>query len=181
MTKTDIYRIALRQHGKTCTEEEVRSDTPPYEVVLCNTYYDAAVRRVLGETDWSFLLRRVEISETEDLPEGRWAHGFVLPFGILRVAKRSTKPYQLLGNRFMTDDDDPDIYVIQDAFEPTFAPRDICTLVGLALAYELCGILAPADNAVMQLILQSYSWTLQPMIAAESPSIIRSPEEGGPV
>ena len=180
MTRTEIYNIALRQHGKKCTQEEVLSQTPPYEVELCNTYYDAAVRKVLGESDWAFILRRVEASDCEDRPQGRWAHGFVLPPFTLRVSGISTKPYQIIGRTFLTNEADPDIYIIPNWFESEMAPDDICQLIGLALAYGLCGILAPANNAIAQLIIQNYSWILQPMITAEAPAYMRSVEEGGP-
>lgn len=183
MTKTEIYNIALRQHGKKCTEAEVKSDTPPYEVQLCNTYYDAAVQKVLGESDWSWLVRRVDLEDCDDEPSGKWAHGFTLPFGFSRVSDLSTKPYQVINGHFYTNEDDPEIYIVPSEFyfNCEMAPHNICQLVGLALAYELCGILAPADNAISNLILQNYSWILQPMISAESTSYIRSPEEGGPI
>ena len=181
MTRTDIYNIALRQHGKMCTEAEVKSETPPYEVQLCNTYYDAAVHKVMGENDWSFMVRRVDIADCDDEPTGRWAHGFTLPFGASRVSSLSTKPYQVINRHFCTDSDDPEIYVVPSHIDCLAAPPEFCQLVGLALAYELCGILAPADSAIANLILQNYSWILQPMISAEAPSYLRTAEEGGPI
>ena len=181
MTRTEIYNIALRQHGKKCTEAEVKSDTPPYEVQLCNTYYDAAVQKVLGEVDWSFMVRKVEVEDCDDEPMGKWKHGFSLPPFYLRVSSLSTKPYQVINRHFLTNEDDPDIYIVPSFFECEMAPNEICQLVGLALAYELCGILAPADNAIANLVIQNYSWILQPMIAAESTSFVRSVDEGGPV
>lgn len=182
MTRLDIYNIALGQHGRKCTQSDIESQNPPYDVELCNRYYDAAVKKVLGEEDWSFLLRKLEIEDLDDdEPTGKWAHGFLLPKRIMRVSKLSTKPYMLIGGRFLTDEDEPDIYVMSDNFDPENAPDDICQLIGLALAYQLCGILAPANSALSQLILQNYTWILQPMISSEATSIIRTPEEGGPV
>ena len=181
MTRTEIYNIALQQHGKKCTEAEVKSDTPPYEVQLCNTYYDAAVQKVMGESDWSFMVRRVDLEDCDDEPMGAWKHGFRLPPFYNRVSDLSTKPYQVINGHFLTNKDNPDIFVVPAFFESEIAPRQICQLVGLALAYELCGIIAPADNAISSLILQNYSWILQPMLASESPSIVRSVEEGGPI
>ena len=181
MTRTEIYNIALQQHGKKCTEAEVKSENPPYEVQLCHTYYDAAVQKVLGENDWSFLVRRVEVEDCDDEPMGKWKHGFSLPPFYNRVSALSTKPYQVIDRHFYTDEDNPDIFIIPSYFESELAPNNICQLVGLALAYELCGILAPADNAIANLIMQNYSWTLMPMISAEATSFIRSVDEGGPL
>ena len=181
MTRTEIYNIALGRHGKKCTEAEVKSNNPPYEVQLCHNYYDAAVQKVMGENDGSLMVRRVDVKDCDDEPMGRWKHGFTLPPFINRVSPLSTKPYQVIDRHFYTNEDEPDIFVIPSFFESEIAPDPICQLVGLALAYELCGILAPADNAIATLILQNYSWILQPLISSEATSHIRSVEEGGPV
>ena len=181
MTKLQIYNIALQQHGKKCTQAELDSANPPYEVQVCNTNYEAAWRKVLGECDWQSMLVKVDVADCDDEPAGKWAHGFVLPYGIMRVSSISSKPYQIRAGHFYTDEDNPDIYYMPEFFDCRIAPENICHLVGLALAFELCAILAPADNAISQRIVQSYGWLLQPMISAEAPSYIRGPEEGGPV
>lgn len=181
MTRTEIYNIALRQHGKTCTNEEVVAINPPYEVGLCASGYNAAVHRVLGEFNWSKYTVPVLYQEVFDFPRGKWEHGFLLPQGVLRIVSRSTKPYDLIGNMFLTNEDHPEIYAIMDNFDCESAPDNFCELVGLALAYDLCGILSPPESPIMQMIMQKYSWTLQSMIAADCPSEERSLAEGGAI
>jgi len=179
MTLTEIYNIALRQHGKLCTEAEVTSANPPYEVRLCTSGYNSAVHRVLGEFNWSHFTVPVIYQELYDFPKGKWVHGYLLPQGILRIVPRSTQPYDLIGNVFLTNEERPDIFAIMDNFDCESAPDNFCELVGLALAYDLCGIIAPADNAILSMILQKYSWTLQTMISADCPAEKRALEEGG--
>lgn len=181
MTLTEVYNIALKQHGKRCTTEEVESLTPPYEVELCASGYGAAVHRVLGEFDWSRFTVPVIYQELLDFPKGKWAHGYLLPQGILRIVPRSTKPYDLIGNVYLTNEDHPAIFAIMDNFDCESAPDDFCELVGLALAYDLAGIICPPESPVLTMIMQKYSWTLQRMIAADCPPEERSIAEGGAV
>lgn len=179
MTRTEIYNIALRQHGKRCTEQEVTSEDKPYEVRLCDDVFRSAVHKVLGEHNWSSRTVPVYYDKDFDFPERGWRHGYLLPQGLLRVIPRSTNPYLLMGTKFLTDEDDPVIYGIMDNFDPEIETDDMCNLVGLAMAYELCGIIAPADNAIASMIIQKYSWTMAPMISADCPAQRRSIEEGG--
>ena len=180
MTRTEIYNIALRQFGKICTEEEV-TEYPTYEVNLCISGYNAAVHRVMGEHDWSLYTVPVIYPEDFDMPKGKWAHGYLLPQGVLRVVPRSTIPYELLGNLYLTNEDHPEIFAIMDNFDCESAPDNFCELVGLALAYDLCGILSPPESPIMQMIMQKYSWTLQRMVAADCPPEERSIAEGGAI
>lgn len=181
MTLLEIYNLALRPHGKRCKESDLQAENPPYEVELCNTYYRSAVRKALGEADWPEVTRYVKPVEAEGFPKGRWSHAYMLPKNISRVAVKSTKPYDLAPGVFLSDSDEPEIYVISSQFECEKASDGLCELVGLALAYLLCGLLSPADNNISQVIMQSYNWALSPMVSAISTSELRDEEEGGPV
>lgn len=181
MTLLEIYNIALKPHGKRCSESDLQAENPPYEVELCNTYYRSAVRKALGEADWPEAMRYVEPIEAQGIPKGKWAHAFLLPKNMTRVAVRSTKPYDLAPGVFLSNSEHPEIYVISSQFDCEKVSDGLCELVGLALAYILCGLLSPADNNISQVIMQNYNWTLSPMISAISTGELRSEEEGGPI
>ena len=171
MTKLEIYNIALSQHGKKCTKEELESQNPPTEVEACNTMYELAISGVLGENDWSFFLTQIELDFDDDEPAGNWTHGFYMPGNVARIAKISAKhkPYLIAGNRFYTNEDAPkDLWGIKwSALQMEAAPRDICYLVGLWLGYLVSTTLSPSDNNLANRILQNYSAQLSSVMRRE--------------
>lgn len=177
----EIFNKALLQHGKTCTKADVESSTPKWEIVLCQNFYRKAVLNVLGECDWVRYTQKIFFDPSYDFPEGGWMHGYLLPQGILRILPNSDQPYEIIRNKFLTNEERPYINAIMDTFDPEDAEDDFCELVSLAIAYELCGIIGPADPNVQTKIRQSYSWLLTPMVSAQSNAQIRSVEEGGPI
>jgi len=177
MTKLQIFNIALGEHGKQITQADITNNI--YEAQMCETYYRNAVLNVLGECDWNFLLTRVVYDPDYDYPEGGWTHGFLLPQGILRVVPRSSYPYEVIGNKFLTNEDRPEIYVMMDTFDPEVARDEICYLIGYNLAFLLCQKLSPANNVLMQMILQNYNLVLTPLKNAQATTYFRTIEECG--
>lgn len=170
LSKTEIINMALRFHGKNTSYTQMASNNPPIEVEYAKTFYDAAVLHALGEADWSFFTTPIEIDFNDDAPQRSWAHGYRVCSDILRLVPMRWFAFEILGDRFYTNEDKPSIWGIKaDCFDDsTKAPKDFCLLVANALAYELCSVLCPSDNAKAQTILQFYSWTLSPMLASRA-------------
>lgn len=179
MTKLEIFNIALGEHGKHITETDITNGV--FEAVMCETYYRAAVLNVLGECDWAYRVQRIPYDVEYDRPEDGWLHGFTLPYGLLRIVKQSDEPYQIMGNKYLTDNPRPRIYGIMDCFDEEMERDDMCYLVGYNLAFLLCQKLSPANNEIMSLILQNYQAMLKPMLTAQSNTETRTIEEGGAV
>ena len=164
MTKLEIYNIALSQHGKKCTQEEIDATIQPTEVEACVRMFETAVQDVLGEQDWSFCVVPIELDREDDEPYGKWHHGYAMPNDIIRIARSdmSMHPFKVSGGRFYTDEDNPEVWGISyTASILEMAPRDFCNLVGLWLGYLISTIISPSDNNLAQRILQNYSAHLQ--------------------
>lgn len=174
MTKLDIFNIALSQHGKRCTQEDLLAENPPTEVEACSRMYDIAVQEVLAEQDWSFCVAPVEIDREDDEPYGRWLHGYRMPGNVIRIARAdmSRHPFFITGGRYYTDEDDPKPWGI--TFMATvmdIAPPDFCSLVGMWLGYLISTMISPGDNNLAQRILQNYSADLQSMMRRENNNV----------
>ena len=170
MTKLQIYNLALAQHGKRCTAAEMSAESKPHEVDACDTMFDVAVQNVLGEYDWSFCVVPMQLERDDDEPYGDWAHGYHLPYGMLRLARveNGTFPFMVANNRFYCDEDDPKIWGIPSgvAYSEMW-PADFSALIGLWLAFLISPIVSPSDNNLSSRILQTYSAQLQTLMRRE--------------
>lgn len=173
MTKLELFNIALSQHGKRCTQAEIDAANPPTEVEACQRMYEMAVQDVLAEADWSFCVAPVEIYLDDDEPYGKWAHGYLMPGNVIRIARTGAgqQPFLITGGRFYTDEDRPEPWGITwDKTVLDIAPRDFCNLAGLWLGYLVSTIISPGDANLANRILQNYSAHLQAMTRREDES-----------
>jgi len=174
MTKLEIYNLALAQHAKRCTADEMTAVSKPHEVDACDQMFDIAVENVLGEFDWSFCVAPIELETDDDMPYGEWSHGYLLPYGLIRIARveNGTYPFMVGRGRFYCNEEDPKLWGIRmDAKCIEYGPHDFCALVGLWLAYLISPILSPSDTNLANRILQSYSAQLQTLMKRELNSV----------
>lgn len=174
MKKLEIYRIALAQHAKSCTQEEMDATVKPTEVEACDRMYEMAVQDVLGEYDWSFCVRPVNLILEDDEPHGRWAHGYALPSGLIRIVRTlpRQKPFRISNGRYYTNEDNPETWgITMDSGIMEMAPRDFCNLVGLWLGYLISTIVSPSDTNLANRILQNYSAHLHSLMQRENQSV----------
>lgn len=171
MTKLDIYNLALLQHGKKCTREEMEMDQyKPVEVEICDRMYPIAVENVLGEFDWAFCVVPIEVDRANDEPFGKWSHGYSLPENVVRIARvdANQKPFMVAGGRLYTNDPDMSVWgVVNDSKIMALAPDDFCYLVAMWMAYLISTAISPSDANLPNRILQMYSAQLQSLMKRE--------------
>lgn len=171
MTKLEIYNIALAMNGKKTTKAEMTAEVKPTEVDACDNMYSLAIKSVLGECDWSFFVRPMNVYLDDDQPHGKWKHGYLIDrCEVYRIARvdAGNEPFQILGERFYTDEDEPSLWgITNDSFILETAPRDFCYLVGLYLGYLISTILSPSDVSIAQGALQAYSGQLSSAMKRE--------------
>lgn len=171
MTKLEIYNIALSVNGKRATKEELNATVKPTEVDACDSMYKIAIETVLGECDWSFFVKPITLNLEDDQPHGKWQHGYSISDSeVYRIARvdAGERPYAFLGNRFYTNERDPQLWgITSDALFIETAPRDFCMLIGLYLGFLVSQVISPSDTALAQRILQSYSGQLSSAMRRE--------------
>lgn len=174
MTKLEIYNLALAQHAKKCTADEMTAQNKPHEVDACDQMFEIAVENVLGEFDWSFCVVPIEIDYEDDEPYGDWEHGYRLPGNLIRIARvdNSGFPFMVASKRLYCNESRPAMWGIPMNVKCIeYGPRDFCALVGLWLAYLISPILSPSDANLSNRILQTYSAQLQTLMKRELNSV----------
>jgi len=167
MTDLELFNITLSIFDREITQEDLDSLTPIKEVRLCKRYLSLSKLKVLREFDWSFLIEKLQIELSERGSYKGFLYGFTLPEGLLKVVQVNTDyPYQIIGNTFYTDVDNPILFGIMEDFKEDYAPKDFYELIAYALAYQIAPLLAP-EGRFDQIVLQKYTWALNGLISAE--------------
>jgi hypothetical protein len=178
MTQLEIFNLALSLHDRVITQADLDSLNPSKEVRLCKTYHPVALAKALREMDWSFFTEKLAIDMSDDVPGWGFLHGFLLPDNLFKHVPISDEPFQVSGDRYYTDNEEPELYGMFKNCSDTLAhPDEFDMLVAFGISYEICGMLSPRSGIDQQAV-QHYSWILGALTAAEVHNNYRAVSRG---
>lgn len=178
MTQLEIFNLALSLHDRVITQADLDALNPSKEVRLCKTYQPVALAKALREMDWSFFTVKLAIDLSDDVPGWGFLHGFLLPDNLFKHVPISDEPFQVSGDRYFTDSEQPVLYgMFKNCFDTLEHPDEFDMLVAFGISYEITGILSPRSG-IDQQALQQYSWILGALTTSECHSNSRTVPRG---
>ncbi len=138
LSEVGICNMALNRIGARRVTS-IEEDNTEVNAIRCRTHYDQTRDALLRSHWWRFAVARAELSEDATAPDFQWENQFILPSDFLRLIDiyDSINPYELEGERLLTDDDSVDLKYVKGVTDATkFDPLFVEVLV-LQLAMKL--------------------------------------------
>ena len=166
-TKVDICNLSLAVLGDTATVSSIDPPEGSAQADHCARFYGMTVNEVLSQHNWSFALKRVQLSELVAAVEGdEDAHQYALPPDCLRVVRLFSSEkgdryvqYDIemfFGQRVVvTDAQDPWILYVSSQVDESAFPPLFTTCVVHRLASWLAGPLVTSSSGT-EMALKQY-------------------------
>ena len=190
MNKLGLYKMALSVLDLDTELIDLEPDTPTKELNLLNIYFNKCVLYVLKAWDFSFLVKRVKLTDRKkepmagedeaDWPYMRWAHyryGYVLPQNFLRVVQINGTRKNAFAVRFgilWCEVENPTLEYIEDNINMDvdgnyLEPEDFLSLIAYQLALHIAPLSDPESSA-QTVAAQLYQLTLSSILESENMS-----------
>ena len=146
MTDVDICNHAIGLCGSTDWIQSL--DDNSVSARRCKRFFEPAVERVLASHDWSCASRIVRLAQNTTSPTAEYQYAYALPNDCIKIVNvffddSGYCPYnrwKVRGRNIQTDLDA--VYLEYVQFPEDY--KDLDTLLGQAIAYELAVMLAPS-------------------------------------
>lgn len=190
MNKLELYKMALSVLDLDTELTDLEPDAPTKELNLLNIYFNKCVLYVLKAWDFSFLVKRVKLTERKKEPvEGKdetdwpymsWAqykYGYVLPENFLRVVQINGTRKNAFAVRFgilWCEVENPTLEYIEDKISMDvdgnyLEPEDFLSLIAYQLALHIAPLSDPESSA-QTVAAQLYQLTFSSILESENMS-----------
>jgi hypothetical protein len=152
MSKLEIMNKALGMLG---ANQIKTTEDHTLEAEAATKMYPSALDSILAETDWTFAIKRVLLTKSED-KQPAWGNGnyFELPSDMIKIVDVMNRNvlWRREGNYIYTNASDFGLVYVSRCTDPTFFPSYFVDAFAAKLAVDMCYLLTNSTEKTNILI-----------------------------
>jgi len=155
---TQICNRALGRLGSdTITDLSNGTQSAEY----CGRFLPEAIEYVLGQWDFKFARKRIQLAMNVEQPAFGWKYQFNYPMDCIRLVKVYSEqasedvPYQVENGKILTDADELQIIYIARPDDPNQMPQSVRKAISTHLAYLLATPLTSNEQLIALIAAES--------------------------
>jgi len=152
-------QICNRALGRLGAESITNLDEGTMNSEFCLRFLPEAIEHILGQWDFKFARRRVQLALNAERPLFGWEYQFTLPADLIRivevVGQSELDPYQIENGMILANSDAIQLIYIARPDDPNQLPQSIRKAISTHLAYLLSTPLTSNEQLIALLMGES--------------------------